>query len=120
MTVHCTGESGLLEQVGEKQDFECELTSQGFRHEDFELRVRRVTGRGWSVAWSCDYSVTVARPDHDVRRVYIGGPAHGWVGRFAADLARGLYDRRRREGNGVPIAISPPRRGGSAHERGSP
>ena len=41
MTVRCTGESRLLEHVGEKQDFECELTSQGLRHEDFELRVQR-------------------------------------------------------------------------------
>ena len=30
-----------MEQVWEKQDFECELTRHGLRHEDFVLHVRR-------------------------------------------------------------------------------
>jgi hypothetical protein len=78
-----------MEQVGEKQDFECELAACGLRHEDFVLRVRRLRGR--APEWSCDYSVIVERIDAQRRHVYVGGPARNWVGRFAADLARGVY-----------------------------
>jgi len=45
MTVRCVGDCRLLEQVGEKQDFECMLTSRGLRHEEFVLRVRRLAQR---------------------------------------------------------------------------
>jgi len=41
MTVRCEGDSRVMELVGEKQDFEAELSRFGFRHEvvmAFELR----------------------------------------------------------------------------------
>ena len=41
MAVRCEGDYGPMEQVWEKQDFECELTRHGLRHEDFVLHVRR-------------------------------------------------------------------------------
>jgi hypothetical protein len=92
MTVRCSGDSRLLEQVGEKQDFECTLTAHGFAHETFALGVRRVAHPDLGAAWSCDYSVTVTRTDLGIRHVYAGGPAHRWVARFGADLTSGAYD----------------------------
>lgn len=91
MAVRCLGESRLLEQVGEKQDFECVLTAQGFCHENFALRTRRVVRRNPGPDWACDYSVTVIRADFGIRHVYAGGPSYRWVDRFAADLAGGAY-----------------------------
>jgi hypothetical protein len=87
MAVRCTGEATLLEQLGERQDFECLLTALGLRHEDFALSVRRVVRRNLGDA--SVYAVTVIRHDRDVRHVYLGGPAHAWTERFAANAARG-------------------------------
>lgn len=95
MTVRCEGDSRLLEQLGEKQDFECLLTAHRLRHEDFALRVRRVLRRGPGSAWSCDYSVTVMSGNMGIRHVYLGGPGHRWVERFAKDVAGGACDRLR-------------------------
>jgi hypothetical protein len=41
MAVRCEGDSRVMEQLGEKQDFEAELSRQGLKHEDFVLHVRR-------------------------------------------------------------------------------
>lgn len=94
MTVLCTGDTRLLEQLGEKQDFECLLTARGMRHETYALRVRRVLHRQLGDRWSCDYAVTVTRTDFDIRHVYAGGPAHRWVERFAADVEGGAFERQ--------------------------
>jgi hypothetical protein len=87
MTVRCEGDHGPMEQAWEKQDFECELTHRGLRHEDFVLHVRRRSSGG-SLPWNHDYSVTVEDRRTGREHVYIGGPAHHWVSRFAADLAK--------------------------------
>lgn len=104
MSVRCTGDCRPLEQVGEKQDFECLLTTPGLKHEAFVLRVRLLSNRKLGRDWSTDYSVTVTRLDTKLRHVYIGGPTHGWVKRFAADLAKGAYDRRSSESGDAPMA----------------
>ncbi|HEY6892690.1 MAG TPA: hypothetical protein VI258_00875 [Rhodanobacteraceae bacterium] len=116
MTVHCVGECRLLEQVGEKQDFECMLTARGLRHEQFSLRVRRRAHRAPGADWNCDYSVTVTRMESGVRHRYIGGPAHEWVMRCAADLARGAYVRR---SDHVPLGRREPQGRGLPLERGT-
>jgi hypothetical protein len=59
MTVHCEGGSKLLEQLGEKQNFEAELSRFGFRHEEFALHVRRQTFETRTPEWNQSYSVTV-------------------------------------------------------------
>jgi len=41
MTVYREGDCSLVEQLGEKQEFEAELTRLGFKREDFTLRVLR-------------------------------------------------------------------------------
>ena len=41
MAVRCEGDSREMEQLGEKQDFEAELSRMGFMHEAFILYVRR-------------------------------------------------------------------------------
>jgi hypothetical protein len=91
VSVRCTGDRRLLEQVGEKREFECLLSAWGLPHENFELRVRRVRHRQLGDAWSCDYAVSVTRTDADLRHVYLGGPSYRWLSRFAADLANGKY-----------------------------
>ena len=91
MTVHCVGETRLIDQLGEKQDFECVLTRHGRPHEDFTLRVRREATDGAAAAWSHEYCVSVTHRPADATRVYRGGPGRDWVGQFAADLSQGAY-----------------------------
>lgn len=96
MTVHCEGECGVLEQLGERYEFETELTRQGFRHEDFALHVMRERPRPPKSEWAQRYAVTVVqlRADrHKVDRpkVYSGGGRQRWVAAFARDLADGAF-----------------------------
>ena len=42
MTVHCEGDCRVIEQLGEKQDFESELSRLGFKHEHFMLFISAV------------------------------------------------------------------------------
>ena len=93
MAVRCVGDSALLEQLGEKQDFECLLTTQSLQHEDFLLHVRRLVHRQPGPDWSCNYSVRVTCITTGVRHVYLGGPPHEWLPRFAADVMKGVYGR---------------------------
>src|SRR5438128_8071315 len=59
MTVHCEGDCWLLDQRGEKQDFEAELSRWGFKHEDFSLDVRREMTPGKKAHWNQHYAITV-------------------------------------------------------------
>ena len=59
MTVHCEGDCRLLEQLGEKQDFEAELSRLGFRHQDFILHVLRQMSENQSPERNQNYFVTV-------------------------------------------------------------
>ena len=114
VSVSCTGDSRLLEQVGEKREFECVLSACGFPHENFELRVRRVRNGELGDAWSCDYAVSVTRTDTDVRHVYAGGPSYHWVDRFAADLANGAYGGNKQASGTVPPPVGRSSADGSA------
>jgi hypothetical protein len=91
MTVYCEGDRSLVEQLGEKQDFECELTRQGFKHEDFTLHVLRQIPRGPKAAWGNDYSVTVTNVVSGRSHVYQGGPKRNWVTQSSLDLGKGTY-----------------------------
>jgi hypothetical protein len=91
MTVHCEGDCHIVEQIGEKQDFETELTRLGFRHEDFTLQVASASKGGSRWARQQNYSVTVANVVTDQQRVYQGGPRREWVKECAADLAKGAF-----------------------------
>jgi hypothetical protein len=86
MTVCCEGDRWPMEQFGERQDFELELTRQGFRHEDFVLQVLKDATKG-AAEWSAGYSVTVANVTTERCRIYRGGLYHRWVLEFARDLA---------------------------------
>jgi hypothetical protein len=77
-----------MEQVGEKQDFESELTRQGMCHEDFELHVQPSAAHD---EWNQDYVVTVRAATVGLCHLYAGGPRQNWVTQFATDLARGGY-----------------------------
>ncbi len=103
MTVHCEGDRLLVERLGEKQDFEAELTRQGFKHEDFTLHVLREIPRGPKAAWNNDYSVTVTNVVSGRNHVYRAGPKWNWVTQSSLDLANGAY--------GPPPAREPPRQG---------
>jgi hypothetical protein len=96
MTVRCAGDGRLMEQVGEKQDFEVALTRHGLLHEDFLLRVRRPSVAADNDEWNRYYVVTVVAVATDRRHSYRGGPRHDWVLQFANDLASGAY--------GYPVA----------------
>jgi hypothetical protein len=91
MTVHCEGDCRLLEQLGEKQDFEAELSRLGFKHEHFILQVLRLTADGKDPEWTQSYSVTVTHVLNERSHMYQGGPRHNWVTQFARDLADGTY-----------------------------
>jgi hypothetical protein len=90
MTVHCQGDCGVIEQLGEKQDFEAELSRLGFRHEHFMLHIVRPP-RGTSEWAGQRYTVTVENVVAERQQVYEGGPRREWVRECARDLARGLF-----------------------------
>jgi hypothetical protein len=79
-----------MEQLGEKQDFEAELSRLGFRHEHFVLHVVR-SSRGASGWESQDYTVTVENVVTQRQGVYQSGPGKGWVQECARDLGTGLF-----------------------------
>jgi hypothetical protein len=91
MTVRCEGDARVMELVGEKQDFEAELSRFGFRHEDFSLCVRRAELGGGKTSWVANYAVQVTNHTVGKCNVYWGGPRENWVAQFVLDLANGLY-----------------------------
>ena len=91
MSVTCTGPARIVEQLGEKQDFEAELSRRGFRHEEFALRVETAKGAGASPGWNTRYDVEVRHAPSQSVRVYRGGPRRNWVNAFVKDLLAGLY-----------------------------
>jgi len=93
MAVPCGGDTWGMEQIGEKQDFECELSRLGFRHEDFALHVRRATALGAGTAWTANYVVRVTNLRTARHVFYWGGPRERWVEEFVADVGHGIYGR---------------------------
>jgi len=91
MAVRCRGDSWVMEQLGEKQDFECELSRLGFRHEDFALHVRRAIAPGSGAAWTAKYAVRVTKIPAARHIIYWGGLGEQWVKEFVADVANGIY-----------------------------
>jgi hypothetical protein len=91
VTVSCEGDCIVVEKLGEKQDFETELTRRGYRHEDFTLHVLNQARRGKSARWSQDYAVTVLYVPLSQAKVYRGGPAYQWVRQCMADFDRGVF-----------------------------
>ena len=91
MAVRTDGDSWIMEQVGEKQDFESELTRLRLRHEDFELSVRRAALNGAPKEWSTNYAVRVRNAVTGRHHIYWGGPGQDWIAQFAEDLSAGMY-----------------------------
>ncbi len=91
MTVRCEGDSRVMEQLGEKQDFESELSRLGFAHETFFLYVRRANSLGGATNWSVNYAVCVTNSVSNRQNIYWGGPGKHWVSEFTTDVAGGLY-----------------------------
>ena len=89
MTVRSEGDTWVMEQLGEKQDFEAELSRLGFRHEDFSLCVRRA--RPARDAWSSHYAVRVTNCQSGKSNIYWGGLDENWVSQFTRDLADGFF-----------------------------
>jgi hypothetical protein len=87
MTVHCEGDCAVIEQLGEKQDFEAHLSRFGFRHEHFVLRVVQ-PHRPYSRQ---DYTVTVENVVVERQRAYQGGPAKERVQDCVRDLSSGFF-----------------------------
>jgi hypothetical protein len=118
MTVHCEGDCGMLEQLGERYEFETELTRQGFRHEDFTLHVMRERPPPGKSEWLRRYAVTVVQVRADRRRVYRGDGRHRWVAEFARDLADGAFGGSEKSNDGS--TVGPPARRGIAGRDQSP
>jgi hypothetical protein len=91
MTVRCEGDARVMELVGEKQDFEAELSRFGFRHEDFTLCVRRADPARGNTSGTSNYAVQVTSASTRKCNVYWGGPRETWVAEFVVDLANGMY-----------------------------
>ena len=91
MTVRCEGDSRVMELVGEKQDFEAELSRFGFAHEDFDLCVRRASLAAGQSPWVSNYAVQVTHVTTHKCNVYWGGPCENWVAQFLLDLVNGVY-----------------------------
>jgi hypothetical protein len=87
-----------MEMVGEKQDFEAELSRFGYRHEDFSLCVRRAQVPASRTPWVANYAVQVTNAATLKRNVYWGGPCENWVAQFVLDLVNGLYGEPARPG----------------------
>jgi hypothetical protein len=90
VTVHSEGDTWVMEQLGEKQDFEAELSRLGIRHEDFTLRVRRARPAEAGL-WAYHYAVRVTNCQSAKSDIYWGGPGENWVAQFARDLAGGYF-----------------------------
>jgi hypothetical protein len=95
MAVHAEGYCRIMEQLGEKQDFESGLSRLGYRHEDFSLTVRRAHPAGPADGWTASYTVCVTDLRTSASNVYWGGARMDWVAQFAADLARGCFGEPR-------------------------
>jgi hypothetical protein len=91
MAVRCESSSRIMEQLGEKQDFEAELSRLGFRHEDFALYVRRAGLGGAVTRWASHYAVRVTNTRTGKCNIYWGGPGENWVAEFVTDVANGIY-----------------------------
>ena len=89
MTVRSEGDTWVMEQLGEKQDFEAELSRLGFPHEDFTLRVRRA--RPATDSWTSHYAVRVTNRQSAKSNIYWGGPSENWVAQFVRDVADGFF-----------------------------
>ncbi len=91
MAVHAEGDCSVMVQLGEKQDFEAELSRLGYRHEDFLLRVRLVRRGNSPEMWLSDYAVCVTDLRTAKSNIYLGGPRRRWVAQFSADLMEGYF-----------------------------
>lgn len=107
MSVLCSGQTGVLEQLGEKQDFEAELSRRGYRHEEFTLHVEPERSSMSRAGWNPRYEVKVTHSPTRTVRSYPGGPRRDWVALFANDLTGGLYGEP-----SLPRPVSPPIRTG--------
>jgi hypothetical protein len=86
VSVYSESDTWVMEQLGEKQDFEAELSRLGIRHEDFTLRVRRARPAN-AGDWAYYYAVRVTNCQSAKSNIYWGGPGENWVAQFARDLA---------------------------------
>ena len=102
MTVRCEGDSWVMEQMGEKQDFEAELSRLGIPHENFTLHVRRGGVGVIETVRRSHYAVRVTHTITGSRGIYWGGPGENWVAQFATDVARGMY-RGLSAAEGLPV-----------------
>ncbi|HEY1459875.1 MAG TPA: hypothetical protein VGH59_07455 [Casimicrobiaceae bacterium] len=90
MSVRCEGDLRVMEQLGERQDFEAELTRLGFTHEEFTINVRR-DERSRDRDWSIRYTVWVTNVVNRRGNAYFGTAGRTWVTQFVADAERGHF-----------------------------
>ena len=91
MSVRCIGDTSTMEQLGEKQDFESQLSRLGFRHEDFKLHVGQEQRGDAKSVGARVYAVDLIHVITGKSKIYWGGRGADWVAKAADDLARGLF-----------------------------
>ena len=70
MAVRCEGDLRIMEQLGERQDFESELSRLGMRHEDFRLHVRKAAFNEAKKTWTSNYAIRVTNSVTGRRTIY--------------------------------------------------
>jgi hypothetical protein len=115
MAVRCEGDCRVMEQLGEKQDFESELSRLGFAHEAFTLDVRHAIKLGSTTNWIANYAVCVTNIASKRRNIYWGGPRKHWVSEFTVDAVAGHYGRA----DVAPAVVTSPGRVTSVAQRPS-
>ena len=101
MSVRCIGDTWVMEQLGEKQDFESHLSRLGFRHEDFKLHVGEAQKSDGTSVGAGVYAVDLIHVITAKSKIYWGGRGANWVAGAADDLARGLFGAP--AGHDVPV-----------------
>jgi hypothetical protein len=91
MAVRCEGDCRVMEQLGEKQDLESELSRRGYSHDAFLLHVRRANALDHGKNPTANYAVCVTSTATKRSNVYWGGPGKHWLSEFVDDVAIGFY-----------------------------
>ena len=91
MAVVCSGAPTVLQQLGEKRDFETELSRPGLRREEFVLHVHTRIPIRSGARRDPGYEVKVTHTPTQTVKTYAGGASGNWVACFAEELVGELY-----------------------------
>jgi hypothetical protein len=91
LSVYTEGDLSVMEQLGQRQDFEDELRRRGFRHEEFTLHVQGASRLGPKPSYAGGYAVRVTHIPTRRWAIYRPGASDDWVAQFKNDLSMGVF-----------------------------